>query len=83
MAESYPEDIVTCAMQPIIDLDIPLVLRSSIERHGRDLMELAVGLLNAGMDEQHIRPVIKQACSSYRDELISAILGLRGHHEKQ
>ncbi|MBC7737540.1 MAG: hypothetical protein H7245_10075 [Candidatus Saccharibacteria bacterium] len=77
MTESYPQIVVTDAMQPIIALDVPQALRSSIERHSRNLMELASGLLHAGLDELHIETVIKEACSSYQSELIFAIVGLK------
>lgn len=64
-------------MQPLADFDVPLVLRASIERQGQGLLTLASSLLNSGMGEEHVRSVVEQACASYRDELISAILTLR------
>ena len=81
MTDPCHEIVVADAMQPINDLDVPDVLRSSIERHTRNLLGLATSLLNAGMNEQEVRTVIGQATSSYRDELISAILELRERHE--
>ena len=83
MTESYPQSVVADAMQPITALDVPLALRSSIERHGRNLMELASGLLQAGLDEQHIATVVTEVCSSYQNELIFAILGLREGDDAQ
>jgi hypothetical protein len=64
-------------MQPMAEFDVPPVLRASIERQGQGLLALASSLLNSGMDEEHVRSVVAQACESYRDELISAILALR------
>lgn len=81
MSNTYPEEVIADAMQPIIALEVPPVLRESIQRHGNNLMELAISLLDAGMDEQHTRSVIDEACTSYRDELISAIFELRARHE--
>ncbi|MGV8988818.1 MAG: hypothetical protein ACOH2H_21395 [Cypionkella sp.] len=81
MAETYPEEVVVDTMQLIVALDVPMVLRASIERQSRDLMELASGLLDAGLDEEQVRTVIDRAYSSYRDELTSAIIGLREHNE--
>ena len=78
MKKAFSEHDVADAMRPIIDLDVPSVLRESIERQSRNLMGLASSLLHAGMDEQRVRTIIDQACSSYRDELVAAILGLRG-----
>ncbi|MDB5658256.1 MAG: hypothetical protein JWS10_871 [Cypionkella sp.] len=81
MSETYPEEVVADAMEPIISLDVPLILQASIKRHGKNLMELATSLLDAGIDELHVRSVIGHACSSYRDELITAILRLGDRHE--
>lgn len=81
MTEQHFEHVVADAMHPIIDLDVPSILKESIERQSRNLMGLASSLLHAGMDEQKVRAVIDQACSSYRDELVAAILGLREQYE--
>ena len=82
MSEINPEAVIAAAIKPISDLDIPPVLRASIERQSRSLMGLASSLLHAGMDEQGVRTIINQACCSYRDELVSAILALRENHDK-
>ncbi len=71
------EDLAGRAVQPPARLDIPEALRDSIERQARDLIELAAGLLHAGLDDPKVRAVITQAYSSYCDELISACLTLR------
>lgn len=81
MAQIDAENVVVAAMQPLADLDVPLVLRTSIERQSQNLLGLAATLLQTGMGEQQVRAVIDQACSSYRDELTSAILALRKRHE--
>ena len=77
MTKPLPQDAVDAAMQPMAEFDVPPVLRASIERQGQGLLALASSLLNSGMDEEHVRSVVAQACESYRDELISAILALR------
>ena len=81
MSDTYPEEVVADAMQPIIALEVPPVLRASIDRHGNYLMELVISLLDAGLDDRQVRSVIDEACLSYRDELITAIFELRGRHE--
>ena len=81
MAQIDAEHVVVAAMQPLVDLDVPLVLRTSIERQSQNLLGLAATLLQTGMGEQQVRAVIDQACSSYRDELTSAILALKKRHE--
>lgn len=77
MSNPYPQDVVDAAMQPLSEFDVPPVLQASIERQGQGLLTLASSLLNRGMDEEHVRSVVEQACASYRDELIAAILALR------
>ena len=74
---SHPENVVALAMQPITSMVVPDTLRASIERQGRNLMELAIGLLHAGMDEARVRTVINQASASYREELICTIISLK------
>lgn len=77
MIDDYPETVVAAAMQPVEDLDVPPALRASIERQSQALLGLASSLLQGGLDEQHVRSVVDQACASYREELIAAILALR------
>ena len=77
MPRFRPEDVVVHAMQPIVSMEVPEVLRTSIERHARALMDLATGLLHAGLDEPDVASVIDRACSSFRAELISAIISLK------
>ena len=81
MANSNVENAIVTAMQPLVDLDVPPVLRSSIEHQSRILMGLATSLLQSGMAESQVRDVIDRACTLYRDELVSAILALRKYHE--
>lgn len=81
MTELSSQDLIDQAIKPITDLDVPPVLRASIERQSRNLMGLASSLLHAGMADDQVRAVIDQACCSYRDELVAAILGLREDHE--
>lgn len=81
MTDIHPQRIVAATMQPMLDFDIPPVLRASIERQSMNLMGLASSLLHAGMAEQQVRTIIDEACSSYRDELVSTILALRENHE--
>lgn len=81
MMEKHFEHVVGDAMQPINDLDVPSVLRESIERQSQTLMGLASNLMQAGMGEEVVRTVIGQACASYRDELVTAILALREQHD--
>lgn len=77
MLKSYPDNLALPALQPIAMLAVPEALRSSIERQGRNLMELALGLLKAGMDEVQVTAVINQASASYCEELISTIVSLQ------
>lgn len=77
MTKPCPEVAVKHAMQQISGLDIPEILRESIERHGCVLMELASGLSRGGMEELQVQSVLNKACSSYRAELISAILSIK------
>lgn len=82
MADADPEIIVAAALQPMVEADIPPVLRASIERQIRSLVGLAASLLSSGIDEQTVRDVIEKASASYRDELIAATLELRKSHAK-
>lgn len=77
VTKPYPEDLAVLATQPPFQLEIPDAMRASIERQARDLIELASGLLHAGLDDPKVRAVITQAYSSYCEELISAFLSLR------
>ena len=81
MVGTVPENVVAAAMQPITDSHVPSVLRANIQRQSEKLMELAITLLDSGMDEHQVRSVVDHACSSYRDELTATILALRDHHE--
>lgn len=81
MTEIHPAEVVAAAMQPFSEFDVPPALRASIERQGQILLQLTANLLRAGLEEQQVRSVVDQACSSYRDELIAAILALREHDE--
>jgi hypothetical protein len=83
MSEYYSKDLIADAIKPIRDLDVPLVLRSSIDRQSETLLGLASSLLHAGMNAEGVRDVIDKACCSYRDELVSAILFLRENHDIQ
>ena len=82
MADAGPEGIVAALVRPIVDVDVPLVLRASIERQIRSLVGLAASLLSSGIDEQKVRDVIEKASASYRDELIAATLELRKSYAK-
>lgn len=77
MTDTNPQEVVAAAMQPLEEFEVPPALRTSIDRQGQTLLALAANLLRAGMDESQVRAVIDQACASYRDELIAAILALR------
>lgn len=77
MTKSCAENLAVLAVQPHVRLEIPEAMRGSIERQARDLIELASGLLLAGVEDPKVRAVITQAYSSYCDELISAFLSLR------
>ena len=77
MTKPCPQKVVDAAMQPLAAFDVPPILQASIERQGQGLLTLATSLLNTGMDEEHVRSVVDQACASYRDELIATILALR------
>lgn len=81
MTKTLPQDVVSAAMQPLSDVEIPPALRASIDRQGQTLLALAVNLVNAGLDEQQVRSIVHQACVSYRDELIAAIMALRMRDE--
>lgn len=83
MTETRPQEVVAAAMQPLEEFDVPPALRSSIERHGQALLALAVNLVRAGLDEQEVRTIVDQACASYRDELVEAILALRESDEAE
>ncbi|GGH59310.1 hypothetical protein GVY41_15215 [Frigidibacter albus] len=82
MTETYSQEVVAAAMQPLAEFDVPPALQASIERHGQALLTLAVSLARAGLPEPEIRTIVDQACASYRDELIAAILALREHDEE-
>jgi hypothetical protein len=76
MTQSNPMTVVAAVMQPVADLDVPPVLRASIERQSQTLLGLASSLLQGGVDEKRVRSVVDQAFESYREELIAAILAL-------
>lgn len=77
MTQTSPHEVVEAAMQPLAEVDVPPPLRASIERQGQALLSLAVSLINNGMHEQEVRAIVDKVCTSYRDELVAAILALR------
>jgi hypothetical protein len=71
------EDIVASALADAGRIEIPDVLRERIARQNAHLVELAGNLIASGMDEAQIKTVVREAMSSYEQELVQTIMTLK------
>jgi hypothetical protein len=71
------EDIVASALAEVGRIEIPDVLRERIARQNAHLVELAGNLIASGMDETQIKTVVRQAMTSYEQELVQTIMTLK------
>lgn len=77
LAHDRAEDIVASAVADTGHIDVPEVLKDRIARQNAHLVELAGNLIASGMDEGRIKDVVRDAMSSYEQELVQTILTLK------
>ena len=58
---------------PFSDLDVPLELEASIQRHRVHLAQLVRNMQNAGVSANQIEESISVIVTSYKEELTQAI----------
>jgi hypothetical protein len=58
---------------PFADLEVPVALQDSLERHREDLAQLVRNLKSAGVSEEQIDTSVTVLVESYRQELLRAI----------
>lgn len=77
MAHDRAEDIVASAVAEAGRIDVPELLKERLTRQNAHLVELAGNLIASGMDDSQIKAVVREAMSSYEDELVQTILALQ------
>lgn len=77
MAHDRAEDIVASAVAEAGRIDVPELLKERLTRQNAHLVELAGNLIASGMDDGQIKAVVREAMSSYEDELVQTILALQ------
>jgi uncharacterized membrane-anchored protein len=77
MAHDRAEDIVASAVAEAGRIDVPELLKDRLTRQNAHLVELAGNLIASGMDDSQIKAVVREAMSSYEDELVQTILALQ------
>lgn len=77
MAHDRAEDIVASAVAEAGRIDVPDLLKERLTRQNAHLVELAGNLIASGMDDSQIKAVVREAMSSYEDELVQTILALQ------
>jgi uncharacterized membrane-anchored protein len=77
MARDRAEDIVASAVAEAGRIDVPDLLKERLTRQNAHLVELAGNLIASGMDDSQIKAVVREAMSSYEDELVRTILALQ------
>jgi hypothetical protein len=58
---------------PFHDLEIPVELEESLQRHREHLARLVVTLRSAGVDDAQIEESVSVIVASYKDELVRAM----------
>ena len=58
---------------PFHDLDIPVELEESLQRHREHLARLVITLRSAGVDDAQIEESVSVIVASYKDELVRAM----------
>jgi uncharacterized membrane-anchored protein len=77
MARDRAEDIVASAVAEAGRINVPELLKERLTRQNAHLVELAGNLIASGMDDSQIKAVVREAMSSYEDELVRTILALQ------
>jgi uncharacterized membrane-anchored protein len=77
MAHDRAEDIVASAVAEAGRINVPELLKERLTRQNAHLVELAGNLIASGMDDSQIKAVVREAMSSYEDELVQTILALQ------
>lgn len=77
MAHDRAEDIVASAVAEAGRIDVPELLKERLTRQNAHLVELAGNLIASGMDDSQIKAVVREAMSSYENELVQTILALQ------
>lgn len=77
MAHDRAEDIVASAVAEAGRIDVPELLKERLTRQNAHLVELAGNLIASGMDDGQIKAVVREAMSSYENELVQTILALQ------
>ncbi len=69
--------VVSDVMRPLVQVDLPPILRVRLEEHWAHLQSLAAALIESGLGEEQTREVIAAALDSFKDELSRTIIELR------
>lgn len=77
MAHDRAEDIVASAVAEAGRIDVPDLLKERLTRQNAHLVELAGNLIASGMDDSQIKAIVREAMSSYENELVQTILALQ------
>lgn len=77
MTHDRAEDIVASAVAEAGRIDVPELLKERLTRQNAHLVELAGNLIASGMDDSQIKAVVREAMSSYENELVQTILALQ------
>lgn len=70
------EEIVSNVISSMDPLGVPDIIRSSIEKHRSNLLNLAATLINGGYDREIIEASLDSVFGSFRREVIKVVLEL-------
>jgi hypothetical protein len=71
------DQVVNHAMESIDGLELPQELQASIERHRKNISNLAASLLAGGYDIDQVRATISVVLDSFKDELLRTVMALK------
>ncbi|MEM9330640.1 MAG: hypothetical protein AAGA53_04895 [Pseudomonadota bacterium] len=66
-------NIVSDALKPLEQLNIPVSLKNLVDRHHQNVLSLSSALLLSGKSEEEVRGAIKLVCGSFETELFNTI----------
>lgn len=67
------QSIVNDALKPLDDLNVPERLKSLVDCHHKNVMNLASSLLLSGKTDGEVRSAIQLICGSFEAELFKTI----------
>ncbi len=65
--------IASDAFKPLEQINIPTDLKSLVDRHYQNILNLSTSLLLSGKSEEEVRSAIKLICGSFEAELFNTI----------